>query len=99
MSKIIQERSTTNLESLVHIHQNRLRSIQVENDLENNNIAESYVLTAQSRACLDRILLRLGDTTYGRSWTLTGPYGSGKSYFTVFLMNLASSCQSGHQHA
>jgi hypothetical protein len=98
MSEITQEQSSINLNTLVHIHQNKLRSIQVENDLENQIIAESYVLTAQSRACLGRILLRLGDPTYGRSWTLTGPYGSGKSYFSLFLMNLACSNQSGHRH-
>lgn len=99
MSEIIKEQSPINLNTLVHIHQNGLRSIQVENDLENQSIAESYVLTAQSRACLSRILLRLGDPTYGRSWTLTGPYGSGKSYFSLFLMNLACSYQSGHRLA
>ncbi len=99
MSEIIKEQAPMNLNTLVHIHQNGLRSIQVENDLKNQSIAESYVLTAQSRACLGRILLRLSDPSYGRSWTLTGPYGSGKSYFSLFLMNLASSKLSGHRHA
>ena len=98
MNEIINEQVPTNLNTLVHIHQNGLRSIQVENDLGNQEIAESYVLTAQSRACLGRILLRLNDPTYGRSWTLTGPYGSGKSFFSLFLMNLACSCQAGHRH-
>jgi hypothetical protein len=99
MDELIKEQPSINLNTLVHIHQNGLRSIQVEKDLENLSISESYVLTAQSRACLGRILLRLGDPTYGRSWTLTGPYGSGKSYFSLFLMNLACSRQSGHRHA
>jgi hypothetical protein len=99
MSEIIQEQSLKNINNLVHIHPNSLRSIQVENDLSNQAIAESYVLTAQSRACLSRILLRVNDPTYGRSWTLTGPYGSGKSYFSLFLMNIVCSSQPGHRHA
>jgi hypothetical protein len=99
MSEIIQEQAPMNLSALVHIHQNGLRSIQVETDLENQGIAESYVVTAQSRASLSRILLRLNDPTYGRSWTLTGPYGSGKSFFSLFLMNLTSPRQAGHYHA
>ena len=99
MSDIIEEQAPRNLNMLVQIHQNGMRSIQVENDLENQGIAESYVLTAQSRSCLNRILLKLEDPNYGRSWTLTGPYGSGKSFFSLFLMNLACSCQMGHHHA
>lgn len=87
------------LSSLIHIHPNGLRSIQVENDLENQNVSESYILTGQSRTTLTRVLLRLHDQTNGRSWTLTGPYGSGKSFFSLFLMNLACACQPGHQVA
>ena len=99
MSDIIEEQAPKNLNMLVQIHQNGMRSIQVENDLENDGITEGYVLTAQSRSCLSRMLLRLEDPTYGRSWTLTGPYGSGKSFFSLFLMNLACPCQPGHHHA
>lgn len=88
-----------NLTSLVRIQPNGLRSIQVESDLENQRLAERYVLTGQSRNCLSRILLRINDSSYGRSWTLTGPYGSGKSFFSIFLINLASTSQAGYKHA
>jgi hypothetical protein len=99
MNKQTDAHSKENLVSLIQLHPNGLRSIQVENDLENHIIAENYVVTAQSRACLSRILLRIKDSSFGRSWTLTGPYGSGKSFFSLFLMNLASSAQSSHQNA
>jgi hypothetical protein len=99
MSKPIKEGIPEILTSLIHIRPNGLRSIRVENDLENQSIAESYVLTAQSRSCLSRILLRVNDQTCGRSWTLTGPYGSGKSFFSLFLMHLASPHQPGYQHS
>lgn len=99
MSENISVITPENLTSLVRIQPNGLRSIQVESDLENQSLAERYVLTGQSRACLSRMLLRINDASYGRSWTLTGPYGSGKSFFSVFLMNLASSSQAGYKHA
>ena len=77
MNDMVNESITSSMKisELIHIHPNGLRSIQVENDLENSAIAESYVLTGQSRACLARILLHLNDASYGRSWTLTGPFG------------------------
>lgn len=99
MNRQIEAHSKENLVSLIQLHPNGLRSIQVENDLENHIIAENYVITAQSRACLSRILLRIRDSSFGRSWTLTGPYGSGKSFFSLFLMNLVCSAQSGYQNA
>lgn len=99
MDRQIETYGKENLVSLIQLHPNGLRSVQVENDLENSIIAENYVVTAQSRACLGRILLRIKDSSFGRSWTLTGPYGSGKSFFSLFLMNLACSTQSGYQNA
>jgi len=99
MDRQIENYGKENLVSLIQLHPNGLRSVQVENDLENSIIAENYVVTAQSRSCLGRILLRIKDSSFGRSWTLTGPYGSGKSFFSLFLMNLACSTQSGFQNA
>lgn len=99
MIDMIEEQIPIKLSDLIQIQPNSLRSIQVESDLENNEIAESYVLTGQSRLCVARILLRLNDQTHGRSWTLTGPYGSGKSFFSLFLMNLVSVNQPGHRHS
>jgi hypothetical protein len=80
----------------LHIRQSGLRSINVEMDLGDKSIVEGYVITAQSRACLGRILNRFEGNTPGRSWTFTGPYGSGKSYFNLFLMNLMGTAQETH---
>ena len=101
MSNFVNDTITSSIKisELIHIHPNGLRSIQVEKDIENSAIVESYILTAQSRACLARILLNLNDASYGRSWTLTGPFGSGKSFFSLQLMNLACSNQFAHQQA
>ena len=83
--------------SVVHIRQSGLRSINVERDLDNDAIAEAYVLTAQARSSLSRILNSFDTATPSRSWTLTGPYGSGKSFFGLFLMNLMGKSQTAHQ--
>lgn len=99
MSNSINVLVPVNLHELIRVHPNGLRSIQVETDIKNQQLADSYVLTAQSRSCLSRILHRVNDHSYGRSWTLTGPYGSGKSFFSLFLMNLASPELPGNKHA
>ena len=82
----------------LHIRQSGLRSVNVEQDLGDESIIEGYVLTTQARACLKRILNQFDGSSTGRSWTLTGPYGSGKSYFSLFLMNLMGTVQSAHSY-
>lgn len=82
--------------SALHVRQSGLRSVSVELDLGDKSVLEGYVLTAQARACLGRILNRFNGNTPTRSWTLTGPYGSGKSYFSLFLMNLMGTAQDAH---
>lgn len=84
------------LASLIHINQSGVRSINVERDLLNPTIVEKYMVTTQSRLTLDRILSRFNGTTSARAWTLTGPYGSGKSFFSLFLMNLGCANHPAH---
>jgi hypothetical protein len=84
------------IRSVVNVRQNSLRSVNIELDLSSKYLAESYVLTAQARSSLARILSQFEGQTPTRSWTLTGPYGSGKSYFGLFLMNLLGKTQPGH---
>jgi len=91
--------STTTLADLVRIRQSSIRSINVVQDLQNEQVIEQYLMTAQSRSVMNRILERIFDSSPTRAWTLTGPYGTGKSYFSLFLMNLFSLAQSGHEQA
>lgn len=86
------------ISSILQIRQGGIRSVNVEQDLQNTTIVEGYVLTAQSRTCLGRILNRFNGLSSNRAWTLTGPYGSGKSYFSLFLMNLLCTSQPAHLH-
>lgn len=84
------------LAEIVRVRKNGLRSVNVERDISSQSIIEGYVLTAQARACLARILSGLQGGNQTRAWTLTGPYGSGKSYFGLFLINLLCRAQSSH---
>ncbi len=64
------------------------RSIRLERDFDDPGVLEGYTLTPQVRQVLGRIeegLQRLGTE---RAYTLTGPYGSGKSAFALFLAHL-----------
>ena len=87
------------LADLIQIRQSSIRSINVVQDLQNLQVIEQYLMTAQSRSVLNRILERIFDSSPTRAWTLTGPYGTGKSYFSLFLMNLISAAQPGHEQA
>lgn len=84
------------LTSLVQIRQTAIRAIRLESDLHHPGLAQGYVLTSQALACLGRIVTGLDEKRPARAWTLTGPYGSGKSYFGLFLLNLLGKTQADH---
>lgn len=65
-----------------------LRSVRLERDAQAAGALEGYTLTTQARAVLRRMLGALGPQGAERAWTLTGPYGSGKSAFALFLTRL-----------
>lgn len=89
--------SGTKLSSFIHVRASGIRSINIERDLLQPSLANEYVLTAQARRTLVRIVDGVEDLTRTRAWTLTGPYGSGKSYFGLFIMNLMSASLPAHQ--
>lgn len=60
------------------------RSVNLERDFYNQISLDGYVLTLTSRQALDRILQALNNEQLERAFTLTGPYGSGKSTFALF---------------
>ena len=47
-----------------------------------------YVVTARAREVLGRLAEALAAPAAGRAWTVTGPYGGGKSAFALFLAGL-----------
>ena len=65
------------------------RSIHLERDFyTNENLLEGYVVSATARDVLGRVVSALEDNESSKAWSLTGPYGSGKSAFALFTANL-----------
>ncbi|MDT8898283.1 hypothetical protein QYE77_08385 [Thermanaerothrix sp. 4228-RoL] len=87
----------TLLSNIIRIRSNYLRAIRLEDDISNSNILGGYTLTVQALNTLKRITE--GITNHSRAWTLTGPYGSGKSFFGLFLANLLDPHRYGHAMA
>jgi hypothetical protein len=74
----------------VSLEQTHSKSVNVEfSNTENVNIR--YVPTGRALETLDRIAESLSSSEGCRSFAVTGPYGSGKSSFAVFLRHLVDS--------
>lgn len=93
---MIDVRTETTLASIIHVRPSGVRSISLESDLLHGAATDGYVLTGQARIVLGRMLDRFGSGHPTRAWTVTGPYGSGKSYFGLFLMNLLAANLPAH---
>lgn len=65
------------------------RSVHLEHDWIDESAIRGYRITAGVRAVLNRILEGLG-IGHELAFTITGPYGSGKSAFALFLIQLLS---------
>ena len=48
----------------------------------------AYIVTPTIRALAERIVKEMEDQRGVRNWSITGPYGSGKSAFALFLADL-----------
>lgn len=66
------------------------RSVSLERDVEDAAAVAGYILTPIGIDFLKRVHRVLADAPGPRAWTITGPYGSGKSAFVLFLVNLLS---------
>jgi len=66
------------------------RSVNLERDFFGQISLNGYVLTTTARSVLHRVEKSLVDTSSTRAWTLTGPYGSGKSAFALFIAKALS---------
>lgn len=76
------------LRDLITIAPRYARSINIERDSRSASALDGYIVTATAHRTLTRITGVLADDLSHRAWTLTGPYGSGKSAFALFLSNL-----------
>jgi hypothetical protein len=64
------------------------RAVNVERDACIPAAVDGYIITSTAHAVIARLARALAEPVGHRAWTLTGPYGSGKSAFAVYLANL-----------
>lgn len=75
----------TPLAKLVRVAPRYQRSVNVESDATD---LSSYVVPGRALYVLERVVDAVADRSRPRSWSITGPYGAGKSTFAVFLTRL-----------
>jgi len=72
----------------ISVNTHYTRSTHLERDASSVDVIASYIPTTRAL----RVIKSIGDTlnaeSLPRAWALTGPYGSGKSSFAVFLSHL-----------
>lgn len=64
------------------------RSVRLVRDWETRDDFGGYLLTPTVRGIATRMLEGLSEQGGTRAWSITGPYGSGKSAFALFLADL-----------
>jgi hypothetical protein len=75
---------------LVAIRQRYQRSVHLERDFGSPAALNGYLVTPLVRAVVGRVGEGLASETGNRAWSITGPYGSGKSALALFLAKLLS---------
>lgn len=71
------------LSTYVRVRQHHLRSAHLERN--EGQLAEAYVPTGRALEVLHRVSRAMTSSDAGRAWSLTGPYGAGKSSFALFI--------------
>src|SRR5262245_30681724 len=66
------------------------RSIALDHDWTAPSALRDYIVTPLVRASSERIIRDLCTAEGPRAWSLTGPYGTGKSSFALFLATVLS---------
>lgn len=64
------------------------RSVNIAADWRGRARRDHYLVTPTVRSLAERMLGELGSDRGVRAWSITGPYGSGKSAFALFLTDL-----------
>ena len=72
----------------IRVNSHYTRSINLERDVDSTAVVSAYIPTSRAIKTLGRVLASLKTGEAPRSWSLVGPYGSGKSSFAIFLAHL-----------
>lgn len=74
----------------ISVNTHYTRSVNLERDEDSAALIKSYIPTSRSLRTLARVSGTFNQESIPRSWSLIGPYGSGKSAFSIFLSHLLS---------
>jgi hypothetical protein len=78
----------TRLADLIEIRHRNVRSVNLDEDLGDLSALVAYSPGAHVLDALRRLASGLQDGRRTRAWSITGPYGAGKSSFAVLLAGL-----------
>ncbi len=84
------------LSEIYKVQRRYQRSIQVALDWTNRNGLVGYLLTPTARQVAEQILLGIKSLDHPSAWTITGPFGTGKSAFALFLTDLLANNEPMH---
>jgi len=73
---------------LVSIRGSFRRSINLIRDFYSPEALGDYIVTSKAKELLDRVADALATPLANRAWSITGPYGGGKSAFALFMVRL-----------
>jgi len=73
----------------VHLRARYQRSVHLERDADAPTALDGYIATPLVRSLVSRVLGGLHPDSATRAWSVTGPYGGGKSAFAVFIAALS----------
>ena len=76
------------LSELFQITKRFQRSVHLARDFYTENALDGYVVTVKARDTLSRLIAAQENSATSKAWSLTGPYGSGKSAFALFAAKL-----------
>ena len=82
------------LSDLFYVKGRFRRSVHLERDFYRENAIDGYILTVTARDMLSRVISTLENGATSKAWSLTGPYGSGKSAFALFVAKLLGNSES-----
>lgn len=80
-----QSKNLPKLSDVVKVESRFGRSVNLERDFYGQAALDGFILTTTGRTALHRFAESLNNAVAVRAWTLTGPFGSGKSAFALFL--------------
>ncbi len=75
----------TTLADLVSVSARFARSANLERDVSSVDPLDGYIVTARAVDVVDRLATRATSSTAGGAWSITGPYGSGKSSLALLI--------------